>query len=76
VNPGLPRRRDDTPPDWWQPYKAEFPAWRAWHGQRFSVRLPGTITVCTAGSPEELATQLRTRVRSNSGLPEFPRHIA
>jgi len=51
----LPRRENDTPPDWWARYKAEFPRWRAWRGTRqFCVRLPGTMRVCHADDPAHL----------------------
>jgi hypothetical protein len=58
--PRLPRRGDDCPPDWWLPYKAEFPRWRAWRGvRRFWVRLPGTMRVYQADDPAGLAGQIR-----------------
>ena len=63
--PPLPRRDVYTPPDWWQPYTAEFPRWRAWHGaSQFWARLPGTMRVCHSDNAENLAEQLRkTRLR-------------
>jgi hypothetical protein len=78
--PPLPRRDAYTPPDWWQPYSAEFPLWRAWHGaSRFWARLPGTMRVCHADDPANLASQVRTLdasrpriwpVRDGSSRPE------
>jgi hypothetical protein len=56
----LPRRDDDMPPDWWAPYKAEFPRWRAWCGTcQFWARLPGTMRVYHADDPAGLASQIR-----------------
>jgi len=58
--PQLPRREDDTPPDWSAPYKAEFPRWRGWRGTRqFCVRLPGRMRGCHADDPADLASQIR-----------------
>jgi hypothetical protein len=58
--PPLPRRDDDKPPDWWTPYTAEFPRWRAWRGVRqYWARLPGTMLVCHADDPADLADQVR-----------------
>jgi hypothetical protein len=61
TGPPLPRRDDDTPPDWWAPFKSEFPAWRAWRGLNHQcwVRLPGTLRVYHADDPAGLAEQLR-----------------
>jgi hypothetical protein len=61
TGPPLPRRDDDTPPDWWAPYKTEFPQWRAWSGLNHQcwVRLPGTLRVYHADDPAGLAGQLR-----------------
>jgi hypothetical protein len=57
----LPRRDAYTPPDWWQPYAAQFPRWRAWHAaSQFWARLPGTMRVCHADDPSILANQIRT----------------
>jgi hypothetical protein len=57
----LPRRDAYTPPDWWQPYTAEFPRWRAWERTRqFWARLPGTMRVHHAVDPADLARQIRT----------------
>jgi hypothetical protein len=59
--PPLPRRDAYTPPDWWKPYTPEFPHWRAWQGaSRFWARLPGTMRVCQADDPADLASQVRT----------------
>lgn len=61
VLPPLPRRDAYTPPDWWQPYIAEFPRWRAWHcASQFWARLPGTMRVCHADDPAALVGQVRT----------------
>jgi hypothetical protein len=66
----LPRRDDDMPPDWWAPFKAEFPRWRAWRGTRqFWVRLPGTMRVYQADDPAGLASQIRA---SDTGTPRYP----
>lgn len=57
----LPHRDAYTPPDWWEPYTAEFPHWRAWqHSRLFWARLPGTMRVHNAGDPADLARQIRT----------------
>jgi hypothetical protein len=57
---GLPHRGDDTPPQWWAPYKSKFPRWRAWRGARhFWARLPGTMRVYHADDPAGLAAQIR-----------------
>jgi hypothetical protein len=54
----LPRRDDDVPPEWWAPYKAEFPRWRAWRGTRqLWVRLPGTMRVYHADDPAGLSAR-------------------
>jgi hypothetical protein len=59
--PPLPRRDTYTSPDWWSPYTAEFPYWRAWaHGRMFWARLPGTMRVYHADDPARLARQIRT----------------
>ena len=43
-----------VPPDWWEPYVAESPRWRAWHGaSQFRARLPGTMRVCDADNPKD-----------------------
>jgi anti-sigma regulatory factor (Ser/Thr protein kinase) len=58
--PQLPRRRDGASPDWWLPYVAEFPRWRAWLGARqFWARLPGTMRVHNADNPADLAGLIR-----------------
>jgi hypothetical protein len=58
--PQLPRRRDGASPEWWLPYVAEFPRWRAWLGGRqFWARLPGTMRVHNAGNPADLAGLIR-----------------
>jgi hypothetical protein len=58
--PSLPRRDAYTPPDWWVPYAAEFPHWRAWQRARqFWARLPGTMSVHHADDPAALARQIR-----------------
>jgi hypothetical protein len=63
--PQLPRRGDDTPPDWWEPYKAEFLRWRAWRGMhQFWARLPGTMRACHADDPAGLASQIRAATAS------------
>jgi hypothetical protein len=71
---GLPRRGDDTPPQWWVPYQAEFPRWRAWRGMRhFWVRLPGTMRVYQADDPEGLAGQIRASAYDDAlGCPLPP----
>jgi hypothetical protein len=47
-------------PDWWAPYAAEFPHWRAWQRTReFWARLPGTMSVHHAEDPATLARQIR-----------------
>jgi hypothetical protein len=67
--PDLPRRADDVPPDWWVPYKTEFPRWRAWLGaHEFWVRLPGTMRVYHADDPVGLARQIRAAVTDS---PKF-----
>jgi hypothetical protein len=59
-SPSLPRRNAYIAPDWWQPYTAEFPRWRAWQGaRRFWARLPGTMRVHHADDPADLAKQIR-----------------
>jgi hypothetical protein len=59
--PPLPRRDAYTPPNWWVPYAAEFPQWRAWERTRqFWARLPGTMRVHHADDPAVLARQIRT----------------
>jgi hypothetical protein len=59
--PPLPRRGTYTPPDWWQPYTAEFPHWHAWQdASQYWARLPGTMRVCHGGDPADLASQVRT----------------
>jgi hypothetical protein len=66
----LPHRDDDTPPYWWQPYKAEFPRWRAWRGiHQFWVRLPGTMRVYHANNPADLASQIREAVTDTQHYP-------
>ncbi len=68
--PQLPRRGDDTPPDWWAPYKAEFPRWRAWRGMhQFWVRLPGTMRAYHADDPAGLAGQIRA---ADTDAPPYP----
>jgi hypothetical protein len=63
--PPLPRRDAYTPPDWWQPYAAQFPGWRAWQGAcKFWARLPGTMRVCHADDVEGLADCIRTAAAS------------
>jgi anti-sigma regulatory factor (Ser/Thr protein kinase) len=58
--PQLPRRHDGAPPDWWLPFMAEFPRWRAWLGaRRFWARLPGTMRVHNADNPADLAGLIR-----------------
>jgi hypothetical protein len=58
--PPLPRRDAYTPPEWWQPYMAEFPSWRAWQGaSQFWARLPGTMRVCHSDAAESLPRQIR-----------------
>jgi hypothetical protein len=58
--PQLPRRRDGASPDWWLPFMAEFPRWRAWLGARqFWARLPGTMRVHNADNPADLAGLIR-----------------
>jgi hypothetical protein len=65
ARPPLPRRDVYTPPDWWQPYAAEFPQWRAWQAaSQFWARLPGTMRVCHADDAEGLAGQLRMAART------------
>ena len=57
----LPRRDAYTSPPWWQSYIAEFPRWHAWHNScQFWARLPGTMLVCHADDPAELARKIRT----------------
>jgi hypothetical protein len=57
----LPRRDAYTPPEWWVPYTAEFPDWRAWQRSRlFLARLPGTMRVHHADDPAGLARLVRT----------------
>jgi hypothetical protein len=57
----LPRRDAYSPPDWWTPYAAEFPRWRAWERNRlFWARLPGTMRVHHAEDPAALARQICT----------------
>jgi hypothetical protein len=66
VPPLLPRRDAYTPPEWWQPYTAEFPRWRAWYGaSQYWARLPGTMRVCHANRPAALASQIRAADASN-----------
>jgi hypothetical protein len=56
----LPRRDAYMPPDWWRPYAVEFSHWRAWYGASlFWARLPGTMRVCHADDPADLASQVR-----------------
>jgi hypothetical protein len=65
--PPLPRRGTYAPPDWWQPYIAEFPHWHAWQdAPLYWARLPGTMRVCHAGDPADLASQVRTADGSTS----------
>jgi hypothetical protein len=64
----LPRRDAYTSPDWWHPYEAEFPRWRAWHGaSMFWARQPGTMRVCHAEAPADLASQIRTADTDQAG---------
>jgi hypothetical protein len=74
--PPLPRRDAYTPPDWWQPYTAQFPRWRAWQGSsQFWARLPGTMRVCHANDPAELADHVRiadTNTFADHGHRERP----
>jgi hypothetical protein len=63
----LPRRDDDTPPDWWAPHTAEFPRCRAWRGVRqYWARLPGTMRVYHADDSADLASQIRA---AETGTP-------
>jgi hypothetical protein len=58
--PPLPRRDAYTPPDWWQPYMAEFPRWRAWQrASQFWARLPGTMRVYHSDNAGRLAELIR-----------------
>ncbi len=68
-SPPLPRRDAYTPPDWWAPYRAEFPRWRAWQCTRqFCARLPGTMRVHHADDPAALASQIRA-AGTRDGMP-------
>lgn len=59
--PSLPRRDAYSPPDWWTPYAAKFPHWRAWQRSHlFWARLPGMMRVHHADDPAGLARQIRT----------------
>jgi hypothetical protein len=65
--PPLPRRNAYTPPSWWQPYTAEFPGWRAWQSaSHLWARLPGTMRVCHADEPADLARQIRATYAGES----------
>jgi hypothetical protein len=69
--PPLPRREDYKPPDWWVPYRTEFPRWRAWPGMhQFWARLPGTMRVYHADDAAGLASQIRAATAGTADLPD------
>lgn len=74
--PQLPRRNDYTPPAWWLSYTAEFPQWRAWEGvQQFWARLPGTMRVCQADDPAELASRIRAATSATQQIARTPDNL-